>query len=197
VKFRPLVAVRPAAQQRPAPRTRVIEELELPLSTGSAGALRYVGYYFRYLRSIEYPGMIIKAAVKIYAHEERVRVKAIERLRPEHEARGRHETFKYGGVLMLLTDRLFMVETDLLLGNSITETILYPTHKHPLKLLYGEGFGISSGPSREPYITPIVYEFIGTQPDTRALLRECKLYAEQSPAIEDRIRNFVLRRERG
>ena len=45
-------------------------------------------------------------------------------------------------------------------------------------------------------MTPIVYEFVGAQPDLRAMLRECRLYAEQSPAIDDRIRKFVLRRER-
>jgi hypothetical protein len=197
-KFRPIVSVRPAAPPRARQRTQpsVLEGLDLPLAEGAAGALRYVGYYYRYLRSVEYPGAIIKAAVKIFLDGERVRVKAIERMRPEREEHTRFDTFKYAGVLTLLADRLFMIETDILLRNAITETILYPTHKHPMKLLYGEAFGISSGASREPYMSPIVYEFLGDRPDLRAMLRECRLYAEQSPAIEDRIRNFVLRRER-
>ncbi len=193
-RFRPLVSARPAGRA-PAP-THVVDSLELPFAEGVAGALRYVGHYFRYLRSIEYPGAIIKAAVKIHARDDKVRVKAIERLKPESAHGGRFETFKYAGELLLLTDRLFMVETDVLLRNSITETILYPTHKHPMKLIYGEAFGISSGPSREPYMTPIVYEFLGLQPDLRAMLRACRLYPEQSPAIDERVRNFVLRRER-
>jgi transcriptional regulator with XRE-family HTH domain len=193
-KFRPIVSTRPAPRSG-APLT-VVDALELPFAEGVTGALRYVGYYFRYLRSVEYPGAIIKAAVKIHARDDRVRMKAIERMKPEQGARRRSETFKYAGEVLLLTDRLFMIETDILLRNAITETILYPTHKHPMKQLYGEGFGISSGPSREPYMTPIVYEFMGLQPDIRAMLRGCGLYAEQSPAIEDRVRNYVLRRER-
>jgi transcriptional regulator with XRE-family HTH domain len=193
-KFRPLVSARPAP--RHAPAATVVDALELPSAEGVAGALRYVGYYFRYLRSIEYPGAIIKAAVKIHAGDDKVRVKAIERLKPEGTAARRFDTFKYSGELLLLTDRLFMVETDVLLRNSITETILYPTHKHPMKLLYGEAFGISSGPSREPYMTPIVYEFLGQQPDLREMLRACGLYPDQSAAIDDRVRAFVLRRQR-
>jgi transcriptional regulator with XRE-family HTH domain len=194
-KFRPMVSTRPSSRAGPQPN--VVEELDLPSAAGASGALRYVGYYFRYLRSVEYPGAIIKAAVKIHAREEKVRVKAIERLRPEAQVGQRFETFKYAGEILLLTDRLFIIETDVLLRNSITETILYPTHKHPMKYLYGEAFGISSGPSREPYMTPIVYEFLGQQQNVRDMLRQCKLYAEQSPALEERVRSFVLRRERG
>jgi transcriptional regulator with XRE-family HTH domain len=195
-RFRPLVSARPAARGRPPSPAAVVDALDLPVAAGAAGGLRYIGYYFRYLRSVEYPGAIIKAAVKIAAREDRIRLKAIERLKPEHEPRKRFDTFKYDGVLMLLADRIFIVESEALLRNAVTETILYPTHKHPMTLLYGEAFGISSGPSREPYMTPIVYEYLGTTPDLRAMLRECRLYDEQSPRIEDRIRNFVLRRER-
>lgn len=193
-KFRPLVLARPVG--RASTSGTVVDSLDLPSAEGVAGALRYVGYYFRYLRSVEYPGAIIKAAVRIRARDDKVRVKAIERLRPESAGSGRFETFKYAGELLLLADRLFMIETDVLLRNSITETILYPTHKHPMKLIYGEAFGISSGPSREPYMTPIVYEFLGQQPDLRAMLRACRLYPQQSPAIDDRVRDYVLRRER-
>lgn len=193
-KFRTIVSARPAA--KPQRAESVLDMLELPTVEGTAGALRYLGYYFRYLRSVEYPGAIIKAAVKIFLRDDKVHTKAIERLRPESGRRGQCETFKYRGILMLLTDRLFMVETDVLLRNSVTETILFPTHKHPMKYLFGEAFGISSGPSREPYLTPIVYEYLGAQPDARDMLRQCRLYEEQSPAIDERVRGFVLRRER-
>jgi hypothetical protein len=196
-RFQALISGRPATPRRsPSLHAGVLEAIDLPVNTDFEGALKYVGYYFRYLRSVEYPGMIIKAAVKVFADRGRVRTKAIERLRPEQGARGRHESFKYAGLLMLLTDRVFMVETDVLLGNAIIQTILHPSVKYPIELLFGEGFGISSGPSREPYMTPIVYEFIGLQPDLRAVLRQCRLYAQESPAIDDRVRNFALRRER-
>lgn len=194
-RFRTIVSARPSS--KPQRAESVLDALELPAAEGAAGALRYLGFYFRYLRSVEYPGAIIKAAVKIFLREERVHTKAIERLRPEGGGRGTFDTFKYRGQLMLLTDRLFIVETDILLRNSITETILFPTHKHPMKYLFGEAFGISSGPSREPYMSPIVYEYLGGQPDARDMLRQCRLYAEQSPAIDERVRGFVLRRERG
>lgn len=195
-RFRPLVSTRPTARQKSPATAALVDALDLPIAEGTTGGLRYVGYYFRYLRSVEYPGAIIKAAVRIAARDERVRVKAIERLKPEHDAPKRFDSFKYQGVLMLLADRIFIVESDALLRNVVTETVLYPTHKHPMHLLYGEAFGISSGPSREPYLTPIVYEYLGTAPNLRNMVRECRLYDEQSPRIDERIRNFVLRRER-
>lgn len=194
-RFRRLVSAKPQSRRK-RPASSIVDALDLPFAGGMAGGLRYVGYFYRYLRSVEYPGRIIKAAVQIFVEEDRLRTKAIERLKPEQGARRRFETYKYDGVFMMLADRIFIVETDSLLHNSITETILYPTHKHPMTLLYGEAFGISSGASREPYMTPMVYEFIGTQVNLRALLASCGLYEEQSPAIDERVRRYVLHRER-
>jgi hypothetical protein len=98
-------------------------------------------------------------------------------------------------VLLLLADRIFIVEMDVLLRNAVTETILYPTHKHPMTYLYGDAFGISSGIAREPYMTPMVYEFIGTQVNLKKVLAQCGLYDEQSPAIDEDLRRYVLQKE--
>lgn len=192
-EFRQLVS--PQGRVRRKGASKMVEALHLPLAE-STTATWYAGYYYRYLRSIEYPGCIIKAAVRIFLEHDRVRTKAIERLKPEHKERRRFETYKYEGVLMVLADRIFLVEMDVLLRNAVTETILYPTHKHPMTYLYGDAFGISSGVSREPYMTPMVYEFVGTQVNLRDLLSQCGLYDEQSSSIDDDVRNYVLRKER-
>lgn len=192
-EFRQLISPQ-GGTRRKRPQS-IVETLDLPL-TESTTAARYVGYYYRYLRSVEYPGCIIKAAVRVYMERDRVRTKAIERLKPEKQDRRRFETYKYNGILLVLADRIFMVETDILLRNAITETILYPTHKHPMTYLYGDAFGITSGVSREPYMTPMLYEFVGTQVALRRFLSECGLYEEQSPSIHDDVRRYVLQAER-
>lgn len=193
-RLRRIVSTNSATRRkRPA---NVVDALDLPVAAGMAGGLRYVGYFYRYLRSIEYPQRIIQAAVQIFVEQDRLRTKAIERLKLEGGPGRRFETYKYDGVFMMLADRIFIVETDSLLRNCITETILYPTHKHPMTLLYGEAFGVSSGAAREPYMSPIVYEFIGNKVDLRQMLGKCGLYEEQSPAIDERIRRYVLHRER-
>lgn len=193
-RFRQLVSANPRSKRKRV--TRTVDALELPFSVGMAAGLHYVGYYYRYLRSIEYPGVIFRTAVQIFVDEDRLRTKAIERVKPEHGVRRRFEKYKYEGVFMFLADRIFIVETDSLLHNSITETILYPTHKHPKTLLYGEAFGISSGVSRQPYMSPIVYEYVGTQLNLRELLSKCGVFEEDSPSLDERIRAYVLRRER-
>lgn len=192
-EFRRLISPQGGTRRnRPA---KIAEVLDLPL-TESTIASKYVGYYYRYLRSLEYPGCIIKAAVKIFMERDRVRTKAIERLKSEKKQKRRFETYKYNGVLVVLADRIFMVEMDMLLRNAITETILYPTHKHPMTYLYGDAFGITSGVSREPYMTPMVYEFLGTQVDLKELLSQCGLYDEQSSSIDDDVKSYVLRKAR-
>lgn len=192
-EFRQLIS--PQGGTRRKGPLKIVEALDLPL-TESMIASRYVGYYYRYLRSLEYPGCIIKAAVRIFMERDRVRTKAIERLKPEEQERCRFETYKYNGVLMVLADRIFIVEMDVLLRNAITETILYPTHKHPMTYLYGDAFGITSGVTREPYMTPMVYEFVGTQVNLRELLSACGLYDERSPSIDDDVRRYVLQAAR-
>ncbi|HET6629490.1 MAG TPA: helix-turn-helix transcriptional regulator [Woeseiaceae bacterium] len=191
-EFRQLISPQ-AATQRKTPE-KILGALDLPLADSTAAA-RYVGYYYRYLRSVEYPGRIIKAAVRVFLERDRVRTKAIERLKPEQAEHRRFETYKYAGVLVLLADRIFMVELDVLLKNAITETILYPSHKHPMTLLYGEAFGISSGVARQPYMTPMVYEFVGTQVNLRQFLSRCGLFDQDSTAIDDEIRRYVLKRQ--
>jgi hypothetical protein len=193
-RFRRLVSSRPAVRRRQA--TELVDSLDVPFTAGMTAGLRYVGYFFRYLRSMEYPGRIIKAIVQIFPARDRLRTKAIERLKPERQAGKRFETYKYDGVFMFLTDRIFIIETDSLLHNAVTETILYPTHKHPMTLLYGEAFGISSGTARAPYMSPIVYEFLGTRVNLRQLIAQCGLYEEQNPTIDERIRRYVLSRQR-
>jgi hypothetical protein len=150
-----------------------------------AGARRYLGYWFRYLRAAERTDAIVKAAVRVFEDEGRVLCESLERLRDEQ--------LRCRGSLMLLVDRLFIVEWNALPCDTITETILYPTHKHPMSLVYGERFGVTRGAAREPRMTPIVYEFAGAQRSPRALLRQCRLYPAADGALDDRIVTFVMR----
>lgn len=162
-----------------------------------SGALghKYVGYYYRYLRSVEYPEAIIKACVRVFEHEGRTWLKAIERMKPPGDRQGHgYDVYKYSGVLMHLSDRIFIVESDTILKNAITETILYPTHKNPMTFLFGKALGVSSGLSREPYLTPIVYEYLGTQISERVLIANCGLLPETDDSVDRRIRTYLLER---
>lgn len=188
-EFRTLIVVKPSNNMK-AP-VNIIDGLGLSLEETHTSGRRYLGYYYRYLRSIEYPGQIIKAGVRLYEDEGQIKTKAIELLRQPGQALNTYDRFKYRGVFLHMADRLFMIETDYILKNAITETILFPSHKNPLTYLFGKALGISSGPLREPYATPIVYEYAGADPDLRVFLKGLALYPEHSDAIDLKIRDYL------
>ncbi len=191
-QFRDIIVVR--TRQPIAPFDTSMGDLAKHIKD-DAGHLshRYIGCYYRYLRSIEYRGSIIKACVRVFENGGRVWLKSIERMKVPGAPRDEgFDVYKYNGVLMHMSDRIFIVETDTILNSGITETILYPNHKNPMSLLFGKAIGISSGLSREPYLTPIVYEFLGSYVPPRLLVANCGLLPEDSPQIDARIRGYLL-----
>jgi len=189
-EFSALIVLKPSNSMKAT--VNIVDGLALSVGEGAPDGRRYLGYYYRYLRSIEYPGSIIKAVVRIFEEDGYVKTKAIELLRQKQQPIGTYDRFKYRGVFLHMADRIFIVETDYILKNVITETILFPTHKTPLTYLFGKGLGISSGPLREPYATPIVYEYIGLDPDLRPLLAGLSLYPEDSEDVDPKVRDYLI-----
>lgn len=192
-QFRDIIVVK--SRKPIAPFDTLIGDIARNMKDDSGHlATRYVGYYYRYLRSIEYKGAIIKACVKIFDNGGRIWLKSIERMKIPGASDGEpFDVYKYSGCLMHMSDRIFIIETDTILQSGITETILYPNHKNPMSLLFGKAIGISSGLSREPYLTPIVYEFLGATISPRVLVGNCGLLPEDSPDIDPRVRAFLLK----
>ena len=192
-QFRDLIVLKPS-ENRVVADSHGSEWDRLVANGSGSAAYRYIGYYHRYLRSIEYPGHIIKACVKVYESDGRIFLKSIERLKsPGDRSPVPYDVFKYNGLLMHLSDRIFIIESDTILNSAVTETVLYPSHKNPMTYLFGKAFGVSSGLSREPYLTPIVYEYLGLHASLRFLVGKCGLLPDDSDAIDARIRQFLMR----
>lgn len=192
-QFRDLIVLKPD-KKRVIADSQASEWDRLVANGSGAAAYRYIGYYHRYLRSIEYPGYIIKACVKVYESDGRIFLKSLERLKaPNGRSAVPYDVFKYSGLLMHLSDRIFIIESDTILNSAITETVLYPSHKNPMTYLFGKAFGVSSGLSREPYLTPIVYEYHGLHASLRSLVSQCGLLPDDSDLVDPRIRQFLMR----
>jgi transcriptional regulator with XRE-family HTH domain len=190
-RFRVLVGVRPADKLRGPETNSSTSTVDLPRGNIQA-ARRYLGYYLCYSRSIEYPKAIICGVTRISQSGERILTKSVERLKPRVSQSKRSDTFKSRGQFILLSDRIFIIETEYLQQDTVGEMILYPTHKHPLNLIFGQGFSLDSGAARQPYMTPVVFEFAGITPNIHRLMRRCTLLPEDSPLLDERIRQFVL-----
>jgi transcriptional regulator with XRE-family HTH domain len=173
------------------PQTATTAHFELPLSSNFDTAQLYAGYYRRYNLSTAYPGGILVSMIRVATHGQKLLTKAIERLKPFGSRMKRSETFKYYGHFVVLHDRIFIIETEYLQQDSIEETVLYPTDQHPCKLLFGKCLGLSTGATREPYLSPMVYEYHGKQPNISNLMRQCGLLRADSPLLSPIIRDYL------
>ncbi len=102
----------------------------MPLLTKSSKEMeRYEGYYYRYFYSFGFPGFIFRSFVKIYRIKDVYYMKHIERSSGKDPLLGARLTIKYHGLVFLLADRLFLVESEPELDSTISETILTPSYR--------------------------------------------------------------------
>lgn len=145
---------------------------------------RYVGYYFRYFFSFGFPGRIIKSFCTIYEKDGRYFWKNIERIRaPDAE---HHTTVnKYVGVAFLITDRIFIVEYETLLRNSITQVTLYPSYRSRVDRLVGIQTGGPVRRGRKPGASKVLLEYLGRNVDVRKALTQSGLFERDDPRIQE------------
>lgn len=104
------------------------------------------------------------------------------------------KTSKYEGVLFLLGDRIFAVEHETILGNSITQAILYSSYHTHLAHLIGVQTGAPLSHGRKPGASVVLLEFIGTRIDLRRALASCGLFEDGDPAIDPNILALIANR---
>ena len=85
-----------------------------------------------------------------------------------------------------------MIDQEVLTGNEISQTVLYPSFKNKVSRLPGLILGTSGMTSREPICGRIVLEYIGANIDVRAAMRVCGLYDADSPEIDEHIKKSIF-----
>lgn len=162
------------------------------LYRASGSLSRYVGYYFRYYYSFGYPGMVIKSLAVISERDGKYFWKNIEIAR--RGSNGQSPALcKYAGVVMLLADRIFVVECETLLRDSITQMTLYPSHQIRVDHLTGIQTGAPVRRGRKPGASLVLLEYLGRDVDLRKALAECNSLSEDEvdPDIIRLIRNRI------
>lgn len=94
-------------------------------------------------------------------------------------------------VAHFLEDRIFLVDTETLTGNEITETILFPTRRNKVGRLTGPTLGVSSGDQRRIACSRVLLEWLGHDVDLRKALRSCGLFDPDAPEIDSTIRDLI------
>jgi transcriptional regulator with XRE-family HTH domain len=164
------------------------DRLDLPmrhlenLYAVSGSLERYVGYYYRYFFSFGNQGRIIKSLCVISERAGRYYWKNIERIRV-FDAHRTITTNKYEGVVFLIADRIFIIEYETLLRNSITQMTLYPSYRTRVDRLLGIQTGGPVRRGRKPGASRVLLEYLGRDIDIKKALLQSGLFEKEDPSI--------------
>lgn len=158
---------------------------------GDIRALRHhLGYYQTYHVSLSWPGNVVCSCCHLEERDGLVISKSIERIRNvELEIK---QFTKYIGKASYLRDRIFVVEAATMGEPIITQTILLPFQEHQQLYLKGLCTGISWRNQNMPYATRMIWRYLGTNPDKRAMLERCGIISPRSRRLSPTVRKFLL-----
>ena len=167
-----------------------LADLVSPAFPRNAQALkRYEGFYHSYFYAFGWPNLIMRALTCLYERDDRTYVKSIERVRDP--LRQDRYVMKYDGLVTIKSNRLFIVEYESAVGQSLTTSILNCTFRSRVTLLTGITIGAATGRGRIPAAGRIVYDYLGKTIDRRRALAACGAYPEDSDTIAPEIRRLV------
>lgn len=163
------------------------------LRANSLPAMRsYAGYYHVYYYSMSTPGMILRGLLHMFTHDNDLFYRRIERF-PHSDAAGGTYKCRYTGAALFLEDRIFLIDTESLTGNEVTQTILFPSRRNRITRLTGLIMGVSSNNQRRIACSRVLFEWLGADIAIRPALKRCGLFspdtAEIAPSIRDAIDN--------
>lgn len=185
--------VSPPAHLRPEHAVpESLAKIMMPLLTGSDERMeRYEGYYYRYFYSFGFPGFIFRSFMKIYKANDIYYMKHIERTSGTNPLLGARLTIKYHGLVFLLADRLFIVESEPELNSTISETILTPSYRPNNPYMSGLMICASSCSAHQPGSARTVFEYLGKNIDVRAAMRKCDLFHHTDERIPKSIKQAI------
>ncbi|MBV0933695.1 helix-turn-helix transcriptional regulator [Marinobacterium weihaiense] len=185
-QFQRLVQVRPGQHPSTAPASDLISEhVDHLCRIGKSGLDRYLGHYFEYYLSMSTPGKLIRTLVSIEEHDGRYLFQRTERMQPEPGQPACHN--RYQGVVVMLSDRLFLSDYETLNRHELTQTILFPSFRNRLTRLTGLRIGVSDNSERMPCCTRVLYEYLGTHIRVRKALAMCGLIEPNSEGLDPAI----------
>ena len=169
----------------------VLQRIKDTMSSSGKELQAYLGCYHFYFYSFSYPGKLLKALLHMTERNGLVTYRRIERLIDRETPYSTGSVFKYEGVAIYLRERIFMIDHEALMGNEISQTILYPSYKSNVDLLSGLTLGTAGKTSREPICSRVVLQFLGDSIDLRPAMTSCGLYNPDSQEIDPAIRQSI------
>ncbi len=187
-RFEQIIRVR-SASSTIEPARPYTPGIDLLIRESQGRADKYLGFYFEYHYSMTFPDHIIRSLLHIESDGEGYYFQRFERMRyPDRE-----EWYKsrYKGMLLFLSERIFLIGYEALTHNEIAQTILYPTYKSRVSYLSGLKLGASASDRREPVCTKVLLESLGRKISIKNALKLCGVFGPDSDEINRSIRENI------
>ncbi len=149
----------------------------------------YLGFYYSYFRPVEFPDMVLRSLVSVFARAGHVYCKTIENY--SAIKRRSRKILKYTGIMYHTGERILVHEREAQVGQMMWTTVLLPSRPDQASVMSGLTLGISSGIARDVACYRVIWESLGDQIDVRAALAGAGLYDLTSPVIPRDIRAAI------
>ena len=165
-----------------------------PINEGFPGDIRalrrHLGYYQTYHISLSWPDSVVSSCTRLDEQEGQIISKSVERIR--NDELEIMQFVKYRGKVTYLRDRIFLLETAVAGEPIISQTILLPFQEHQQLYLKGLCTGISWRNQNMPYATRMIWRYLGTNPDKRAMLERCGIISPRSRRLSPTVKKFLF-----
>ena len=192
-QFRDIVRLKPALPTSTELTPPVLSAL-LKAAAGQKSQLRaYAGYYYEFRYSFTSPSYVLKSLVHIYENDGLMMYKSIERLKPQEPPQQKHnfDVFKYIGVLLLIGNRIHMLDQEGILGQELSHMVLFPPYRSKITTLRGMKMGVTATDAHEPISARVVLENIGRSVNVRRAMNGCGLYEAGSDGVPQSVLNYL------
>lgn len=171
----------------------------LKAAAGQLSQLRpYAGYYYEFRYSFTSPHLVLKSLLNIQENDGLMMYKSVERLRDQGGLRSGADAppsgtdvFKYTGIMLMIGNRIHMLDQEALLGQELTHMILFPPYRNRISTLRGMKMGVTATDAHEPIASRVVLEKIGRTINLRQAMLRCGLYAPDSEGVPPSVLSYL------
>lgn len=189
-QFRGILRLRPGKDNDAPNLPWLMRDLLQSAQRQRAELSRLVGWYYVHYHSASRPGLILRSLMTIHAWREYTCYRRIERLNEVGQAQ-RPNVYKYSGVIVMVGDRLHLVDQETVTASELSHTILYPSYRNRVQLLTGMTMGVSGADTHHTFASPVLMEALGRVIDPRKALRNCGLFEPDSPDLSAPTRRYL------
>lgn len=192
-QFRDIIRLKPTIPMSAGLTPPLLSAL-LKAAAGQINQLRgYTGYYYEFRSSFTSPGLVLKSLLHIHESDGLMMYKSIERLKSQKSASGESDVdvFKYAGILLMIGNRIHMLDQEGLMGQELSHMVLFPPYRSRISALRGMKMGVTATEAHEPIAARVVLEKIGRAVDARRAMGRCGLYEPESDGVPRSVLEYL------